>query len=500
MRQNTVVGQTVRRTLSHESSHGSQLQELIFDLYRDEKTNKIFIPRFFKEWTDAGIRKDDPRLQDIINQVREAEANVDEGVFNQEHLFLDKEAFKRCVGNSIGVIGKALKKQLVIPDWTSFTTVMGNLYEQSRIEDSGLSVSKPFTYALVHEEIGPDDLHSHVGQEPSGRLFNDICLDHNSLFFLFYNNNNKYRQQKPHNPLINAGAIVVASLMKRHASLSDRFDFVFPPDTNLQDTLDLYFQLCAIETNCDSMAVMAATLANGGVNPMNSERVINNRACRDTLSLMYSCGMYDWSGQFAFRVGLPAKSGVSGDMIMVIPNVMGIAIYSPRLDTLGNTFRGLKFAEAFISKFNFHNYDSLVYSDCQKMDPRKVIPETEHDNTSRFMFAAKYGDISTIKRYLLLGIDIHERDYDDRTVLHVAASEGDSSCLKYLLSKWRESPASTYRIFTSVIDILLGVYLFVFVEPRDRFGRTPLDDAKFFKHEECERVLQEFIDQWTCNE
>ncbi|KHJ95147.1 glutaminase [Oesophagostomum dentatum] len=166
------------------------------------------------------------------------------------------------------------------------------------------SVSKPFTYALVHDELGPEELHSHVGQEPSGRLFNDISLDHN---------------KKPHNPLINAGAIVVASLMKRRASLSDRFDFaihqmrrfcgvgyvgfnnavflseretadrnyalsyymrehkVFPPDTNLQDTLDLYFQLCSIETNCDTLAVMAATLANGGVNPMNGERVINNR-------------------------------------------------------------------------------------------------------------------------------------------------------------------------------------------------------------------------------
>ncbi|RCN48224.1 glutaminase A [Ancylostoma caninum] len=396
--------------------------------------------------------------------------------------------------------------QLARADPNTFATSVCTVDGQRRSWGDALkpfclqSVSKPFTYALVHDELGPEELHSHVGQEPSGRLFNDISLDHN---------------KKPHNPLINAGAIVVASLMKRRASLSDRFDFaihqmrrfcgvgyvgfnnavflseretadrnyalsyymrehkVFPPDTNLQDTLDLYFQLCSIETNCDTLAVMAATLANGGVNPMNGERVINNRACRDTLSLMYSCGMYDWSGQFAFRVGLPAKSGVAGDMIMVIPNVMGIAIYSPRLDTLGNTCRGLKFAEALIEKFNFHNYDSLVYSDCQKMDPRKAVAEIDQDNTSRFMYAAKNGDISAMKRYLLMGMNIHDRDYDDRTALHVAASEGQLECLNYVLSKWKESP-----------------------EPQDKFQRTPLDDAKHFNHSECVAVLRKAIDRW----
>ncbi|WKY01090.1 hypothetical protein Q1695_015244 [Nippostrongylus brasiliensis] len=509
MRENTVVGEMfMRRSLSHDVTVRNHLQDLIFDLYRDESTDKIYIPRFFKELIDTGIRKDDPRLAELIKQVREAE-HVDKGVFDQEHLFLDREAFKECAGSSIAVIGKALKKQLVIPDWPSFTTVISELHEFCKQFSEGQSVSKPFTYALVHDELGPEQLHSYVGQEPSGRLFNDISLDHN---------------KKPHNPLINAGAIVVASLMKRKASLSDRFDFaihqmrrfcgtgyvgfnnavflseretadrnyalsyymrehkVFPPDAHLQDTLDLYFQLCSIETNCDTLAVMAATMANGGVNPMNGERVISNRACRDTLSLMYSCGMYDWSGQFAFRVWFRPSWFArevrcfwrydNGDT-----NVMGIAIYSPPLDSLGNTYRGLKFAEALIGKFNFHNYDSLVYSDCQKMDPRKAVVEADQDNTARFMFAAKHGDISSIKRYLLMGMDVHERDYEDRTALHVAASEGNIACLKYLLSRWKESP-----------------------EPKDRFGRTPLENAKFFKHTECIAILQTAAESWSIDE
>ncbi|KIH51386.1 glutaminase, partial [Ancylostoma duodenale] len=189
----------------------------------------------------------------MIKQVREAE-HVDQGVFDQEHLFLDKEAFSKCVGSSIGVIGKALKKQLVIPDWPTFTSVMTELYEGCRGYTQGQSVSKPFTYALVHDELGPEELHSHVGQEPSGRLFNDISLDHNSRFL-------SERETADRN-------YALSYYMREHK--------VFPPDTNLQDTLDLYFQLCSIETNCDTLAVMAATLANGGVNPMNGERIINN--------------------------------------------------------------------------------------------------------------------------------------------------------------------------------------------------------------------------------
>ncbi|GMT31356.1 hypothetical protein PFISCL1PPCAC_22653, partial [Pristionchus fissidentatus] len=536
-RENTVPnGCCVPRTLSNEPSRSrTHFQELVFDLYKDEKTGKIFIPQFFKQLFESGIRRDDPRLAKVFERVRDVEKLDGDGIFESENLFLDKETFKECVGSSIGVIAKALKRQLVIPDWPSFCKTMGETFEQVRPAHAGSvatyipqlartdpsywamsictvdgqrksygdsnvpfclqSVSKPFTYAMVHSELGADELHSYVGQEPSGRLFNDICLDHD---------------KKPHNPLINAGAIIVASLVLRHASLSDRFDYAlnqfkkfgstngqsigfnnavflseretadrnyalsyymrehkcFPPNTNLQDTLDLYFQLCSIETNSDNLAVMAGTLANGGVNPMNGERVVNNRACRDTLSLMYSCGMYDWSGQFAFRVGLPAKSGVSGAMIIVVPNVMGICLYSPRLDSLGNTVRGVKFAEHFIQTFNFHNYDSLVYSDCRKLDPRRVVEEQDQEHTTRFMYAAKTGDISAIKRFLLLGLNVHARDYDERTVLHVAASEGDQFVLEYILSKWNENPL-----------------------PVDRFGRTPLDDAEKFDKPACASLL-----------
>ena len=122
-----------------------------------------------------------------------------------------------------------------------------------------------------------------------------------------------------------------------------------------------------MEVTCETIGVMGATLANGGVCPITGEEVLKPESVRDVLSLMHSCGMYNYSGQFAFKVkkrvasekkgalkftypllpqvGLPAKSGVSGALVLVVPNVMGIGIWSPPLDALGNTVRGVQFAE-----------------------------------------------------------------------------------------------------------------------------------------------------------
>lgn len=100
-----------------------------------------------------------------------------------------------------------------------------------------------------------------------------------------------------------------------------------------------------MEANCDIMSIMAATLANGGICPITDEKVLRPDSVRNVLSLMHSCGMYDYSGQFAFKVGLPAKSGVSGAMLIVVPNVMGICTWSPPLDPLGNSCRGLQFCD-----------------------------------------------------------------------------------------------------------------------------------------------------------
>jgi len=127
----------------------------------------------------------------------------------------------------------------------------------------------------------------------------------------------------------------------------------FPDGTDLKATLDLYFQCCSITVDAPGMATIAATFANGGVCPLSNERVFTADPTKNCLSLMASCGLYDFSGEFAFTVGLPAKSGVSGALFITIAGVCGIAIWSPRLDARGNSVRGVEFARRLAKAFAF---------------------------------------------------------------------------------------------------------------------------------------------------
>jgi glutaminase len=226
----------------------------------------------------------------------------------------------------------------------------------------------------------------------------------------------------------------------------------FPADTDIFATLDLYFSACSLLTNTRDMAAIAATLANGGVCPLTDEQVFQPETVKNCLSMMYSCGMYDYSGEFAFTVGIPAKSGVSGAILAVIPNVLGIAVWSPSLDEHGNSVRGVRFLEQLVESFNFHNYDNLVQS--KKIDPRRNGQGAEFDSTYQAIFAASTGDINELKRLVARGHDLNSADYDGRTPLHLAAAEGKAEAVRYLLDQGVDE------------------------NPRDRWNNTPADDAR----------------------
>jgi glutaminase len=130
----------------------------------------------------------------------------------------------------------------------------------------------------------------------------------------------------------------------------------FPKGVDIKKVLEFYFQNCSLQCNTDAMSIIAATLANGGVCPLTNERVLQTKTVKDVLSIMNSCGMYDYSGEFAFRVGLPAKSGVSGAIMIIVPGVMGICTLSPKLDIYGNSSKGVQFCQSISEKYALHYF------------------------------------------------------------------------------------------------------------------------------------------------
>jgi glutaminase len=239
----------------------------------------------------------------------------------------------------------------------------------------------------------------------------------------------------------------------------------FPDNTDLVETLEFYFQMCSLELTAEAFSVVAATLANGGVCPITGLRVLQPGTVQRVLSLMDSCGMYDFSGEWAFRIGLPAKSGVSGVIMIVIPNVLGIVTWSPRLDPLGNSVRGIAFARELVGTFNFHNYDNLAGRVHGKIDPRLAPHQTRRNLQVDLCWAASEGDLDGIGRLLVQGVDLEEADYDGRTALHLAASEGRADVVALFVRR--------------------GVEL----EPIDRWGNTPLDDARRGGYQEVVDLL-----------
>ena len=241
------------------------------------------------------------------------------------------------------------------------------------------SISKVFTYALALEDHGREATLARIGVEPSGDPYNSITFDE--------------EHHRPHNPMVNAGALVAASLVRGDGAaekvdrLLDRLRrFSGNPDLRVDtDTLDeqlrtndrnlavsylmrslgmldgdiednilVYLSVCSVMVNTDELAVMGATLANAGTNPLTGATAIPAEHVRDVTSVMTTCGMYDAAGQWFYDVGIPAKSGVSGGIVAAIPERIGIAVYSPGLDAHGNSVRGVNICRDLSTHFGLH--------------------------------------------------------------------------------------------------------------------------------------------------
>lgn len=267
-------------------------------------------------------------------------------------------------------------------------TTDGHLYAigDADYEFSIQSISKPFVYALALDKYGADEVDKHVGVEPSGEAFNALSLDDDG---------------RPANPLINAGAITVNQLIGGPdisvEQRSDKLRAYFSRlagreltidqrvlDSELEtaernkafahmlrdggmitddahDAVASYIAQCAVLVTVGDLATMAATLANGGTQPVTGEKVLSAEAARIAQAVMVSSGMYDASGQWMVNVGIPAKSGVAGGLIGTLPGQLGIASLSPRLNKQGNSVRGVKIFRELSNSMGLNLLSSNFY-------------------------------------------------------------------------------------------------------------------------------------------
>jgi glutaminase len=291
------------------------------------------------------------------------------------------ENFNGEIANYIPELGKASPNDFGI----SVVTADGRIHQAGDYDKPFTiqSISKPITYGIAMELYGAEKMAKHVGVEPSGEAYNSIELEKGT--------------NRAYNPMINSGAITTTALLYNYYGdeafdrLLNRFsaaagrqleldqavyesesrtghrnraighlllNFGMVPE-KIEAALDLYFKQCSILVTSTDLAIMGATLANLGNNPVTGQEVFDIDSVKDMLSIMFSCGMYDYSGQWAYNVGVPAKSGVAGGIMAVVNRQLSIASYSPPLDVRGNSCRGINVCVDLASELGLHTFDCM---------------------------------------------------------------------------------------------------------------------------------------------
>jgi len=335
------------------------------------------------------------------------------------------------------------------------------------------SISKPFVYATALVDRGVENMSQKVGVEPSGDAFNSISLDPQT--------------GAPLNPMINAGAIATTSLVggedstqqwHRIASCMAAFagrpleidESVYHSESQTgyrnraiawmlknfeviegdpMASLENYFRQCSFLVDCKDLAFMAATLANGGVHPVTGHRALPAEHVERVLSVMTTCGMYNYAGSWLYEVGIPAKSGVGGGIIAVLPGRFGIGIFSPKLDAKGNSVRGIEVCKRLSRDFGLHVFSRTnnpsralgrVYTGADAPSRRQPNPQMRAylaENAHRIKYFCLQGFLAVDGVEFVIRSMIAVADQTHSFILDMHQVDGISECAARLLNETR---------------------------------------------------------------
>ncbi|XP_038562703.1 glutaminase liver isoform, mitochondrial isoform X1 [Micropterus salmoides] len=496
--------------------------DVLFDSFASD--GRININQFFEAIWSSGLHRSDPRLRECffhLRKLQDAEGSVDRNTFHRcvtgfvslvlkalQGRFVipdfstfteeTQKLFSRC--RQLSSVQEKEKESMDSTKWgVSICTVDGQRLSLGDWAGSLVlgEVSWPLVYGVAVDLLGSDLVHKYVGVEGYSRYDSPFTLTKTGI---------------PHSPLTETGAIVTTSLLqlagrlcaeeeekydsvlnvirrlcnKEHANLnctscqSSRKASVrlhalsfylqekkcFPEKADINAALDLMLQCASTEITCESGAAMAASLANGGLCPLSGDQVLSPAATRSMLSMMQVAGMKDYSTTFHYKTSVPAVSSSHGCLLAVVPGVLGLMAFSPELDACGNPWRAVHFCQELISTFQLHSFD-IRTPFRQILAYRQWKAESEGYQIMNVLLAAFKGDVQALRRYFLSGVDVTAVDYDGRSALHVAAAEGHTEVIRFLLENTGANPAL-----------------------KDRWGSSPLQEARTHNKEAAVQLLQ----------
>ncbi|CAL4075698.1 unnamed protein product, partial [Meganyctiphanes norvegica] len=507
--------------------HFLHVENKLFEMFGDKQKKTINIKDFLAGLVATGLRSDDPRLKETRDNLKRLHGG------DTDMLHVDYDTFMGIISDNLEIIVKAFSSSFVIPDFQHFCATIDELYYIAKPNDAGKpatyipqlargkanhwavsvctvdgqrhvagDVTQPFTLQSCRKSLMYGVIQPGYRGKQLVRFY--VAMTSFSNYFIGFKLNGDLRQgsycsleaspsylvrlasgnlgsstkyflfTSRKNPLATMFIPLCSKYSNefQYGNCNPRISYFYVREkafhrTGLMRNLFFYYDplLSTLASSDHSSRIIIASPDTGRLTPRPDNTIgmqpvpARQPQPRDT-TIQHE----------AEQVGLPSKSGVSGCVLLVVPNTMGICLWSPNLDANGNSVRGVQFCMELVKRFPFHQFDNLRGHVTTKQDPRVAKMESRAQILFDLLFSVAAGDLSALRRHALSGSDMDASDYDGRTALHVAASEGHSEIVELLLEHVHVNP-----------------------QPKDRWARTPLDDATCFGNPRCAEIISQYM-------